>query len=241
MIPLFKLIYDIEEFVYPPLCPICENEIKESKIVCQRCFDNIHFVSRKQCKICGKPIKRGKICIKCKKNRPSFDTIISCGSYVPPLSDIIKLYKFKNRPSLSVKLARKLYTTFNSHADIKDIEHITWVPMRRVEIRERGYNQSQLLAFEFSRISSLESIDLLYKSKNIPSQTTLPYEKRINNVKNAYKIRKQALNLFKENSKKGIILIDDVFTTGSTLNECAKRLKETGFKKVIGLVLATSP
>jgi ComF family protein len=241
MIPLFKLVYHLEEFVYPPLCPICENETKESKIVCQRCFDRIHFVSRKQCKICGKPIKRGKICIKCKKKRPSFDTIISCGSYVPPLSDIIKLYKFKNRPSLSAKLARKLYATFNSYADMKDIKYITWVPMRRVETRERGYNQSRLLALEFSRISSLESIDLLYKTKNIPSQTTLPYKKRINNVKNAYRIRKKALDLFKENPEKGIIVIDDVFTTGSTLNECAKRLKEAGFKKVIGLVLATSP
>ena len=241
MIPLFRLVSDLEEFVYPPLCPICKNEIKESKIVCQRCFDRIYSVSRKQCKICGKPIKRGSICTKCKKNRPSFDTIISCGSYVAPLSDIIKLYKFKNRPSLSVKLTRKLYTIYSSHADIKDTNYITWVPMRRVETRERGYNQSQLLALEFSKISSLKSIDFLYKAANIPSQTTLPYAQRINNVRNAYKIRKKALNSFNGNPKKGIILIDDVLTTGSTINECAKRLKEAGFKKVIGLVLAISP
>ena len=241
MIPLFRFVSDLEEFLYPPLCQICENKIKESRIVCQRCFDRIYSVYRKQCKICGKPLKRGNFCAKCRKNRPSFETIISCGSYVPPLSDIIKLYKFKNRPSLSAKLARKLYTTYNSHVDIKNINYITWIPMRRAETRERGYNQSQLLAFEFSRISSLKSIDLLYKAKTIPSQTTLPYEKRINNVKSAYKIRKQALNLFKGNPEEGIILIDDVLTTGSTLNECAKKLKEAGFKKVIGLVLAISP
>jgi competence protein ComFC len=240
MTPLFNFFSSLEEFIYPPLCPICDNEIKKSKIVCQRCFDGIYSISDKKCKFCGKPIKHGRVCKGCKKTKPFFDSIISCGSYVPPLSDIIKLYKFKNRPSLSIQLARKLYTNYNSRADIENTKHLTWVPMRRVETRERGYNQSRLLALEFSKLSSLKSLDLLYKSANIPSQTTLPYKQRLNNVKNAYKIKEKALKKLKE-TPEGILLIDDVLTTGSTLNECAKRLKEAGFKKVTGLVLAISP
>lgn len=113
--------------------------------------------------------------------------------------------------------------------------------MKKAEKRERGYNQSQLLAEEFSKISSLVSTNLLYKTANIPSQTTLPYEKRLENVKGAYEIREKALKSFKGNPENGIILIDDVLTTGGTLNECAKRLKEAGFVKVVGLVLAISP
>lgn len=113
--------------------------------------------------------------------------------------------------------------------------------MKKSEKRDRGYNQSQLLAHEFSKISSLKSTNLLRKTANIPSQTTLPYEKRIHNVKDAYEIREEALKDFKGNPENGIILIDDVLTTGSTLNECARRLKEVGFKKVVGLVLAISP
>jgi len=97
------------------------------------------------------------------------------------------------------------------------------------------------LAEEFSKISSLRSINLLCKTANIPSQTTLPYEKRLINVKDAYEIREKTLKSFKGNPENGIILIDDVLTTGSTLNECAMKLKEAGFKKVVGLVLAISP
>lgn len=241
MTPLFNFFSSLEEFIYPPICQICENKVNKSEIVCQRCFDKIYSVSGKKCKFCEKPIKRGRVCKKCKRDQPFFDSIISCGSYVPPLSDIIKLYKFKNRPSLSIRLARKLYTNYSSRADLKDTKCLTWVPMRRVEIRERGYNQSRLLALEFSRLSSLKSLDLLYKSRNIPSQTTLPYKQRLDNVENAYKIKEEALKKLPENPEENIILIDDVLTTGSTLNECAKRLKEAGFKKVTGLVLAISP
>ncbi len=238
---LFSFLNDLEKFTFPAFCPICENELKKNEIICQKCLDKTFFVSRKKCKICGKPIKSGKICKKCKEETKYFDFVISCGSYVPPFSDIIKIYKYRNRPSLSKQLARKLYSNYLSRGDVQDIKYSTWVPMTGAEKRERGYNQSRLLAFEFSKISFLTNIGLLRKTANIHSQTTLPYEKRFINVKNAYQIKKQALKEFKGNSEKGIILIDDVLTTGSTLNECAGELKKAGFKKVIGLVLAVSP
>ena len=241
MNPLFRFLGDLEKFIFPPFCPICDNELKRADIICQRCFDKIYFVSRKKCKICGKPLKSAKICGSCRKENPYFDFVISCGSYVPPLSDIIKIFKYRNRPSLSKKLARRLYSNYNSRSDVRNINYLTWVPMKKSEQRERGYNQSQLLAFEFSKISSIRSLNLLCKTANIPSQTTLPYEKRLANVKGAYEIRENTLKNLKANHDKGIILIDDVLTTGSTLNECARQLKEAGFKRVIGLVLATSP
>ncbi len=241
MNPLFRFLGDLEKFIFPPFCPICDNELVRTEIICQRCFDKTHFVSGKKCKICGKTIKSGKICRDCREENPYFDFVISCGSYVPPFSDIIKIYKYRNRPSLSARLARKLYSNYSSRSDAGNINYLTWVPMKKSEIQERGYNQSRLLAAEFSKISSLKSINLLRKTANIPSQTTLPYEKRFNNVKGAYEIREKTLKNFKGNPENGIILIDDVLTTGSTLNECAHQLKEAGFKRVVGLVLATSP
>jgi competence protein ComFC len=241
MIPLFRFLADLEDFIFPPFCSICDGELKRAKIICQKCFDKTYFVYRKKCNLCGRPIRSGRICRRCKEITPSFDFVISCGSYVPPFSDIIKIYKYRNRPSLSGRLARKLYSCYSSRSDISEVDYLTWVPMRRAEKRERGYNQSKLLAEEFSKMSSLKSIDLLYKAANIPSQTTLPDERRPGNVKGAYKIREKTLKTFNGDPNKGIILIDDVLTTGSTLNECAKRLKEAGFKKVFGLVLAISP
>jgi competence protein ComFC len=241
MTPLFKIFADIENFLFPPFCPICNNELKNAKVICQRCFDKAYFIYNKKCNLCGRPIKSGNICKICKEVAPSFDFVMSCGSYVPPFSDIIKIYKYRNRPFLSGRLARKLYSCYSSRSDITNVDYLTWIPMRKAEKRERGYNQSELLAEEFSKISSLKSIDLLYKAANIPSQTTLPNEERLSNVKGAYKIREETLKAFNGDKNKGIILIDDVLTTGSTLNECAIKLKEAGFKKVFGLVLAISP
>jgi len=241
MIPLFRFLADLEDFILPPFCPICDNELKKAKIICQRCFDKTYFVYRKKCNLCGRPLKSGKLCNRCKEEVPSFDYVISCGSYVPPFADIIKFYKYRNSPSLSERLARKLYSCYSSRSDMVNVDYLTWVPMRRSEKRERGYNQSELLAEEFSKITSLKSINLLYKAANIPSQTTLSNEERLSNVKGAYKIIEKTLKTFNGDPNKGIILIDDVLTTGSTLNECAMELKEAGFKKVFGLVLAISP
>mgnify|MGYP000691302801 CR=1 FL=1 len=241
MNPLFRFFADLENFVFPAFCPICDNELKRTEIVCQRCFNDAFFVSRKKCECCGKPVKSGKRCENCRERNPHFDYVISCGNYVPPWSDIIKIFKYRSRPSLSKRLARKLYSNYLSRSDVKDIDCLTWVPMTGAEKRERGYNQSRLLAEEFSKISCLTRIGLLRKKANIPSQTALSYEKRFINVKGAYELRKKTLQHFKSNPEKGIIIIDDVLTTGSTLNECARKLKEAGFKKVIGLVLAVSP
>lgn len=244
MNPLFRFFVDLENFVFPPLCPICGDELKKNKIICQRCFDKTYFVSSNRCTFCGRPLKSGNICEGCKEEPPSFDFVVSCGSYVSPLADIIKIYKYKNRPSLSVKLARKLYSNYKARSKLTDINLVTWVPMRKAEIRERGYNQSKLLAEEFCRLSSLEGVNLLSKVVNVPSQTKLSNKKRVENVKGTYQVRKKVLkklNTDKGNFNKKIILIDDVLTTGSTLKECALKLKEAGFKKVVGFVLAISP
>ena len=136
MNPLFRFLEDLENFIFPPFCPICDNELKRSEIICQRCFDKIYFVSRKKCKICGKPTESGKICKVCRKKNPYFDFVISCGSYVPPFSDIIKTYKYCNRPSLSKRLARKLYSHYNSRSDIKEINHF-------IEIYVKWYNNGK--------------------------------------------------------------------------------------------------
>jgi len=123
---------------------------------------------------------------------------------------------------------------------LKRIKAVTWVPMRRTELRERGYNQSKLLAEKLANYANLKSAPLIKKVRNIPSQTKLPYEKRISNVVGAYKVRDEYLELIHKDLEEGIILIDDVITTSSTMNECARILNEKGVGRVIGMVLAIS-
>ncbi|MCK4226223.1 ComF family protein [candidate division WOR-3 bacterium] len=238
---MLKLLNDICNFVFPPYCSICGEALEREKVVCNWCFGKIHFVTNKACRICGKPIKSGNICKTCKKNPPDFDFIIGCGNYVPPLSNIIRFYKYNYRTSLLKRLACILYSAYQTRGDVKRIKLVTWVPMRRAELRERGYNQSRQLADKFARLSGLRSVSLLRKARNIPSQTKLSNEGRLTNVLGAYEMDYGALDKVSEYIDNGVIIVDDVLTTGATLRECATALKEAGIPRVVGLVLAISP
>lgn len=138
-------------------------------------------------------------------------------------------YKFNDKPYLyktfaSIILSNKKIVDF-----INNYEIIIPIPIHRKRIINRGYNQSELIAKEIS--NKLENIkfinNLLIKTKNNIAQSTLSKEERITNVKNIYKIRDN--NLI---NGKNIILIDDIYTTGNTVNECCRILKENGAQEI---------
>jgi ComF family protein len=116
------------------------------------------------------------------------------------------------------------------------VDFIIPVPIHRKRLRWRGYNQTLLLADELSRLIAIRTIpDLLVKNKNTVAQTTLKSKKRRVNLKSAFNINEEYVNLIRD---KNIMITDDVFTTGSTVNECAKVLKNNGVRKVFVLTIA---
>ncbi|MCK4421101.1 ComF family protein [candidate division WOR-3 bacterium] len=239
---MFKFLSDFWDFIFPPYCAVCGEPLNGEKMICNECLGKVYFISNKRCRICGKAIKSGNICSNCKDNLPDFDFAIGCGNYVSPLSDIIKFYKYRYRPSFSHRLARLLYASYLTRGDIIGLNNlVTWVPMRRVELRERGYNQSRLLADKFASIAGLKSVPLLRKIKNIPSQTKLAPDERLTNVRGVYSVDYKELNRGNRNFYDTVIIVDDVLTTGATMQECASALKKAGVPRVIGLILAISP
>lgn len=235
--PLKHLI----DFIYPPYCKICGGELKKEKVICNRCFDSIHFINNKRCKICGKNTGGKEICKFCRDESPPFDVVIAAGNYVTPLREIIMEFKYNNRLTLADRLSRMMYSVFISRGDLSFLKAVTWVPMNSVELRERGYNQSQILAEKFAELGDLKIYNILKKVRKIPSQTGLSEDERIKNVRGAYRVREDVFRDNKEELQAGLILIDDVFTTGSTLRECASDLKVYGVNRIAGLVLAISP
>lgn len=109
------------------------------------------------------------------------------------------------------------------------------VPIHKKRMLERGYNQSELIAKEIAKnIQGIEYKKLLKKTKNNQTQSELKKEERLENVKNVYEIQNKQII-----QDKKIILFDDIYTTGSTVNECSKVLKENGAKEVLVLTLAS--
>ena len=198
------------------------------------------------CGFCGKLDTNG-ICEDCLKsinlkniygvndlNRKFFEGHISAMPYDERCRKKILEYKFEGKSYLYKTFAKIILNNEKICKILLTYDIMTIVPIHKKRRSERGYNQSELIARKITNnINGLEYINLLKKIKNNPKQSLLAREERIANVKNAYEVINQEILVNKK-----IILFDDIYTTGSTVNECAKILKENGAKEVLVLTLA---
>lgn len=238
-----KIILDI---LFPIFCFFCH---KPDEWICQTCLDKIKIIDNQVCPYCEKQISPfGKICQHCKtkfltNNKYSFlDSLIVSSNYKENnLSRLIHRYKYNFVYELDVFLAKIMLKSLIKHnLPLPDI--IIPIPLHSRRLRWRGFNQSELLAKQISEnitpnFSILTISNLLIRKKfTSPQMKIKNYTERKLNIKNAFSINPKAdLDLIKN---KTILLVDDVATTGSTLFECAKILKENGARCVTGVVLA---
>lgn len=201
------------------------------------------------CGICGK-LNKNSLCSKCKKMLDKqekftietyndnykiyFDEHIYFFKYEGIIRKNILNYKFNDKPYLYKSFANYLIKNKNLFEIIKKYDTIIPVPISKLRYKKRGYNQSYLIAKELSKKFEIEICNnCLYKTKNIIEQSKLNKEQRSKNIINAYKIK----NKEKLENKK-ILIFDDIFTTGSTVNECSKIIRQANPKKIGILTLA---
>ncbi len=152
----------------------------------------------------------------------------------PQARGVIHAFKYADQPYLSSYLAGWMNKEWDKYPDLKEAQLILPVPLYKKKQRQRGYNQSELLARELAKLRNLPlDTTSLIRSRNTPSQTKLGREGRLQNMSGAFSCVNPA-------AVKGkiVLLIDDVATTGATLEGCAEALKAAGAKKVIAYTLA---
>lgn len=228
----------IASLIYPKRCVRCR---AGGDYICDKCFAGISFLEYQLCAACQKGSIDGMTHPKC-KTKFCIDGILSAIAY----KGIVKklLYQFKYRPYLSdLKgiLSKLLYEgIIQQEAFIKFMDNkniwITSVPLHRDRERKRGYNQSELLAKELSMKLNLPYISgLLIRKKQTKPQFELKKEERKKNILGAFELNPK----FKSKLKNvNLIAFDDITTTGATLRECGKILKQGGVGKVLGVTLA---
>lgn len=206
--------------------------------LCDNCLQSLTPITHPMCTICGMPfsapIGSDHLCENCLSKRPWYDLVRAPYSYSGPLMDAIKRFKYNSETHLSSSLGRLLSSFALAFiVNPKDFL-IVPVPLHRRRLKERGFNQSLLLGKVLSSDLGIELDYLsLIRKRYTRSQTGLRKEERRKNVAKAFSITSP--EIFKG---KKILLVDDVFTTGHTLNECARTLKNSGVLKVICLTLA---
>ncbi len=198
----------------------------------------------KQCLICGR-LGQDTICSKCyntlkieakveqDKNK-TFNKHLYIFKYEGKIRNLIIDYKFNDKPYLNELFVKIILKNEKICRKIKKYDIIIPVPIHKKRKNERGYNQSELIARKLAKNLNVELVtDSLIKQKNTLPQSTLSKKQREENVKTVYKIQnKQKI----ENKK--IILLDDIYTTGATAEECSKILKQNGAKEILVLTIA---
>lgn len=229
------------DFILPPRCISCSKSMQQDIGVCSDCFKRIDFISAPFCKKCGMPLENTN-----QKNNKK----ILCGACIKNKNEIFRMQRFAikyNDMSKNMILGFKfLDKTENAkifakwlHFAAKDIyeegiDIIIPVPLHFKRLIKRKYNQSALLAKELSKISNIKvEYSALKRAKNNRPQVEFSGRARKQNVKNVFTIS----NSNKIEGKR-ILLVDDVYTTGSTMKECAKSLKKVGAKSVDFITIA---
>lgn len=173
-------------------------------------------------------------CPKCLQKKPYFDKLIAVFRYNYILRKAISNLKYQDQSFISKKLAKILYQ--RTHNEIDDFDFIIAVPSHKKQITKRKYNQATMIAKSYSKLRNKQFYsDFLLKTKHTKPQTNLRKKDRENNLSKAFELNKKYQKLIKN---KKILLIDDVTTTGTTLNKCAKILKQNGAKKIFALTIA---
>lgn len=220
----------IIDLIYPKVCINCG---KYGLYLCESCYKDIDLCKTDMCFYCLRLSKKARICESCKsKNKSSLNSIWWCGHYKGVLKEIIHNLKYDGVIELSDILSSIMVSRVVKINDINSFVLVP-VPIHRKKIVQRGFNQSELLARNISKTLDIKGGLALSRIKNTKTQVGLKRKQRIDNVFGSIVCTDKELI-----DGQKVLLIDDVATTGATLNECAKVLKQNGAKAVYALVVA---
>ncbi|MEM7394155.1 MAG: ComF family protein, partial [Verrucomicrobiota bacterium] len=218
---------------------ICRRGVgEEGTYLCWDCMSDILLIQPPFCRICGDPIS-GKVdheyrCHFCSSNPIYLDRARSAGRYDGALRSMVQDFKYRQALWLCDDLVKLLEAGSLAAFDCDSIQFVTAVPLHRLKMRQRGYNQAEVLARALARrLGKPMKKNMLRRIRYADTQTHLTASQRLTNVKGAFHSpERQAWQ------DAHVLLVDDVMTTGATVNECAKMLKESGIGRVDAITVA---
>jgi competence protein ComFC len=227
---LYHAFWTGVDWVYPPSCGGCQ---KFGVRWCEECQATIYKLDQSICPKCGSFEPHNQLCSDCRTNSPVFEASRSWAKYAGPLRLAIHQLKYKNDLGLAEALSIyliELFVKLNWPIDI-----ITAVPLSLKRRAERGYNQANLLAKPIALACGVPfQPHVIDRARDTKSQVGLSAQQRRENVRDAFIARSSLVK------GKAVLIVDDVFTTGSTIQSCSRAFLDAGASRVYGLTLAKS-
>lgn len=223
---------EVLHLLFPKRCPICDSVFyfKKGKYgICPVCRDKLTVVQEPVCKICGKPVEgeRREMCGDCQKRRHAFVQGKALWIYKGAVKKSIHRLKYSNRREYAIAYGQEMESRYGDWIRRHSFEAIIPIPLHKKRKRQRGYNQAELIGREISRLTGIPlRKDILMRCVSTVPQKDLNDEERKKNLKNAFIIAKNNVGLEK------VLLVDDIYTTGSTMDSAAEALKGAGISEV---------
>lgn len=229
-----------ELLFFPSYCELCHGLLEKpgERVICRLCLDKIRPCSVPFCPVCGRFLEGAgghHLCSDCVERDSPLTKHRSLARYEGMVKDVLLLFKYRGFEILGLFLGDILAGALGDEVDLWDgVEAIIPVPLHPKKKRKRGFNQAQIVARQLARHKRIKLLDgHLIKVRNVPPQTSLEAGEREKNVRGAFQVRKE-----QELKGKIVLLVDDVYTTGSTLRECSRVLSAAGVKEVRALTVA---
>lgn len=233
LLPLLRHAGDaLLDLLFPPHCTLCRAPTPRGEHLCPSCRAKAKALTGPLCSVCSTPypgqIDGSFVCSACRERCFAFDCAVSHYRSTGPVRELIHRLKYQRAVHLRGVLAGWLAEALEDPRLQSPLpDRLVPVPLHPARQRERGFNQARLLAESLSRQTGIPLADCLRRIRFTPSQTRLDRSERIENLRDAFQMRQ---NSSVENLH--LLLIDDVLTTGSTVDACARVLKEAGAASV---------
>ena len=215
-------------------CIICEKDIYNHRYsMCDECLSKLSFITGKTCRLCGRKLSNsyeGSICDECLRFTHYFEKGVSCVSYNDFAKDMIINFKYYHKRYIG-RYIGEIMSDYLKGTYIDDIDIVTAVPISRKKEKFKGYNHSHIIGKNISKICRKEYVkDLIIRNKDTIPLKELTRNQREMELSNVFEFNDNYVN---EDKNKTILLVDDIYTTGSTLNECSRILKKSGYNNII--------
>lgn len=219
---------------FPRRCPVCDEIVEMGTYLCESCKKKVSYVFEPSCKKCGKPLEneRYEYCMDCSRKKHFFIQGKAVFMYRKEMKGSMYRFKYSNKREYGDYYAKAAAERYGKWIKNRGIEVIIPIPMYGKKKRARGYNQAEVFAVKLGRELGVPvDTGLLYRVKNTVPQKELNDRQRKDNLKGAFKLKVNIVEY------KKILLVDDIYTTGSTIDAAAECLIEKGAEKIFFLTI----
>lgn len=236
-----NLVSSFLNLIYPRRCPVCDDIVTpRGNLICDSCSDILNILKEPLCFKCGRRLldPDKEFCNTCSTSEHYFDRAYSLWEYDKVTRRSIARFKYKGRREYAAFYADELYKYFNPLLYSLHLSAIVPVPIHENRLRVRGFNQAELISEILSdKLEIPHATDYLVRTKDTIAQKNLTSVSRKKNLNYAFSINK--ISPFYNVHLENVLLVDDIYTTGSTVDACSKILKEAGSVRVFALCVSS--